>query len=77
MGPEQLELLRTKSMEVIDQIRAETEFEPRTGPLCRWCEYNDICPAFETKVPSSAPAPKKPAPKPPGQLEPPGQLDLL
>ena len=29
----------------IDRIRAETHFEPKTGPLCRWCEFADICPA--------------------------------
>ncbi len=67
--PEQLELLRTNTMEVIDQIRAETEFEPRTGPLCNWCEYNDICPAFAATTASTRPAPEETAAAPPGQLD--------
>ena len=43
-SPEQLGQLREQSIELIDRIRAETSFEPRPGPLCRWCEFNDICP---------------------------------
>jgi len=43
--PEQLESLRAETVELIDRIRAEERFEPRTSALCSWCEYNDICPA--------------------------------
>jgi hypothetical protein len=31
-------------MQVIDAIEAESEFRPRPGPLCRWCDYASICP---------------------------------
>ncbi len=41
---QQLGRLREESIALIDRIRAETSFEPRPGPLCRWCEFNDICP---------------------------------
>jgi len=44
--PEQLESLRVETVELIDRIRAEECFEPRTSALCSWCEYNDICPAL-------------------------------
>jgi putative RecB family exonuclease len=43
--PEQLETLRAETMALIDRIRAEERFEPRPGPLCRWCEFASICPA--------------------------------
>ena len=43
--PEALEELRASTVALIDQIRAESVFEPRPGPLCAWCEYAEICPA--------------------------------
>jgi len=43
--PEQLESLRSETIERIEEVERETEFEPRVGPLCRWCEYNDRCEA--------------------------------
>ena len=54
-SPEQLDSLRSDTAALIDRIRAETEFAPRTGPLCRWCEYRDGCsasPMRQTDVPS-------------------------
>lgn len=44
--PEQLDSLRRETTELIDRIRAESEWAPRTGPLCDWCEYREMCPAF-------------------------------
>ncbi len=43
--PEQLEELRHATRSTIDRIRCETEWEPRTGPLCSWCEFRALCPA--------------------------------
>jgi putative RecB family exonuclease len=63
-SPEQLDSLRSDTAALIDRIRAETEFAPRTGPLCRWCEYNDICPA--------SPVRRRTALGEPGQPPPPG-----
>ena len=66
-------------------------FEPRTGPLCQWCEFNERCPGTPLRDPQlatweealPAPAPK-PKPKPahreaspgPSHAEDPGQLSL-
>jgi putative RecB family exonuclease len=70
--PEQLGDLRRETCLAIDRIRAETAFEPREGPLCRWCEYQSLCPVF-------AASRREPEPPPP-DLEPPepelGQLSL-
>ena len=55
--------LRDQTIELIDRIQAETPFEPRPSPLCRWCEYREICPA------SPARRARAPEPPPPGQPE--------
>ena len=33
-------------MGVIDQIRDETRYEPNKNPLCDWCEFKSVCPAW-------------------------------
>jgi putative RecB family exonuclease len=43
-SPEQLEEVRAGAIGLIDEIHAATEFAPRPGPLCRWCEFRKICP---------------------------------
>jgi len=46
--PEQLQALKAKTIEVIDQITEKTrlnEFPPQETMLCDWCEYYSICPA--------------------------------
>ena len=64
--PEDLGALCRDTIDLIDRIRAERSFEPRPGPLCRWCEYQGICPAFaeaapvEPTEPTIAPAPADP-----------------
>jgi putative RecB family exonuclease len=67
-SPEQLAGLRESTIGLIDRIRSETAYEPRPGPLCRWCEYAEICPASGMK----RTAPPAVAPPPP-----PGQISLL
>ena len=71
--PAALEELRTSTLALIDRIRAETVFEPRPGPLCRWCEYAGICPASGL-APSPFPFPP-PLPSLPPRV--PVQLSLL
>ena len=56
--PESLVDLRRETMELIDRIEVEQDWKPTPGPLCRWCEYNDICPASPVREerPEAAPA---------------------
>jgi putative RecB family exonuclease len=56
--PEQLAELCADTRAVIDRIRAETAWLPREGPLCRWCEYQSVCPVFA----GAARLPEPPAP---------------
>ena len=60
--PEALDKLKADSIVLIDRIEATTEYAPKPGPLCRWCEYRDICP--DALLPSEEPEP----PFPPGDV---------
>jgi putative RecB family exonuclease len=75
--PEQLEALRGETMALIDRIHAERRFEPRPGPLCRWCEFAGMCPA--APAPASDAAGRGEPPHPAEGPAPParGQLSLL
>jgi putative RecB family exonuclease len=42
---EQLDELRQETVERIHEIEAAREYPARPGPLCRWCEYAEVCPA--------------------------------
>jgi putative RecB family exonuclease len=85
--PQQLEALRGETMALIDRIHAEQRFEPRPGPLCRWCEFAGRCPAAPASASASASASAPAAdaagrPEPPHPVEGPaptprGQLSLL
>ena len=44
---EQLEALRTATIDRIDEIQRESAYEPKTSRLCDWCQYRSICPAFQ------------------------------
>jgi putative RecB family exonuclease len=72
--PAQLDQLRAQTIELIDRIRVETAFDPRPGPLCRWCEYYGICPTNPDATPAQVPQGESAGPEgaPPG-----GQLELL
>lgn len=37
------------------RIDAE-DFEPKKGPLCNWCHFQDICPAFDNVAPTMSDA---------------------
>lgn len=60
-SPDQLDELRTDVIALIDRVEAEEEFAPSPGPLCRWCDYNDICEA------AAVPRQAEPEPTAPGQ----------
>lgn len=42
---EQLDRLRQDTIALIDTIEAASEYPARPGPLCRWCDYRELCPA--------------------------------
>ena len=44
--PEQLDALRSDTIDVIDRIGRETEYKPKKNTLCNWCEYQSICPLW-------------------------------
>jgi len=75
--PEQLERLRGDTIGLIDRIESEREFAPKTGPLCRWCEYRELCDAsphhdpalaaeLEARRAEEARKPREPSPAAPG-----------
>lgn len=42
---EQLDELREGTVALINRIDSATEYPTQTSPLCRWCEFREICPA--------------------------------
>ena len=42
--PEQLLEIRQKTLDLIQRIETDTEFLPKGGPLCAWCDYQALCP---------------------------------
>jgi putative RecB family exonuclease len=73
--PEALAALREETKDLIDRIRAEERFEARPSALCRWCEFNAICPASATRgaapadlAPAMDGAPPAPAPPEPAAI---------
>ena len=45
---QQIEESKQKILSIIDQIK-ENSFEPRSNPLCGWCQYQPYCPLFKHK----------------------------
>ncbi len=60
--PGEIEQHRRKTIGLIDTIEGTKAFPPRESPLCRWCEYNDICPVF---VAAGSPGGSEKNPAPP------------
>lgn len=48
--PEQLEVLRADTIQLIDRIEAEKDFEPRKNDWCDWCEFRAACPLWKHVV---------------------------
>ena len=42
--PEQLGQVRQDTLQIIREIEGDTQLAPREGPLCRWCNYQSLCP---------------------------------
>ncbi len=49
-SPDALESLRTRTVDLIRRIEETREFPPTESALCRWCEYQDICPLWTHRV---------------------------
>lgn len=43
---EQLEQLKEETRKLIKKIESAKEFPHNKSPLCSWCEYKDVCPAW-------------------------------
>ncbi|MDR2944762.1 MAG: PD-(D/E)XK nuclease family protein [Methanosarcinales archaeon] len=41
-------------IQTIELASWENDFKPRVGKLCRWCEFSEICAAFEASVRTDA-----------------------
>ncbi|MGZ4877564.1 MAG: ATP-dependent helicase [Candidatus Angelobacter sp.] len=48
-SPKQLDSAREKIEEAAEGI-SRGEFDPRPGSHCRWCDYQNLCPATEQRV---------------------------
>ncbi len=44
---EELKNLKEKTIKLIQEIESTTYFPPNKSPLCDWCQYKDICPAWK------------------------------
>ncbi|MEE2673124.1 MAG: hypothetical protein VX466_04970 [Myxococcota bacterium] len=57
----------TREAAVIDRVRKEEHFEAKKNPLCNWCEFKSVCPAWHPDAqppqPRSAPQQASTAPK--------------
>jgi len=43
-----IDVMKKTLADTINKIE-EKQFEPRLGPLCPWCDYKEICPAYATE----------------------------
>lgn len=77
--PAQLGELRERTVALIDDVRAETEFAARKNSLCDWCEFRSVCPAWNPHARQPRPAEPPRAPRAPQPVAAPGpkQLSLL
>lgn len=48
----QLKQLKEDTLKLIKEIESTKEFLPTKSPLCSWCEYKPICPAWGNKPPA-------------------------
>lgn len=67
---EQLEDLGARTIQLIDQIEASSSYPANPGPLCRWCDYREICPSalLPASDAGNASSERTPPPEPTGSL---------
>ena len=49
-SPDALEGLRARTLDLIRRIESTQEFPPTESALCRWCEYQEICPLWKHRL---------------------------
>jgi putative RecB family exonuclease len=49
-SPDALEGMKARTLELIQRIEATREFPPTESALCRWCEYQEICPLWKHRI---------------------------
>jgi putative RecB family exonuclease len=70
----QLDTLRAETIALIDKIEAADTFPAKPGPLCSWCGYREICPAYagqDAETPGPVPVERRPTLAQDGEPHPP------
>ncbi len=57
--PEALDRLRAETISLIDRVEATSVYPAKPGPLCRWCEYRQMCPEALLPAPIEEPPPQE------------------
>jgi len=54
--PGDLDRVKKSCIGLIQTVEKAKEFGPKKGPLCAWCDYQEICPEWRGVKPTAAPA---------------------
>jgi putative RecB family exonuclease len=49
-NPDALESLKSKTLDLIRRVESTQDFPPTESALCRWCEYQEICPLWKHRI---------------------------
>jgi len=49
-SPDALEALKSTTLDLIHKVEATREFPPTESALCRWCDYQEICPLWKHRI---------------------------
>ena len=49
-SPDALENLKARTVDLIRRIEGTRDFPPTESALCRWCDYQDICPLWKHRL---------------------------
>jgi len=47
---DELQGMKSRTLDLIQRVEATKEYPPTESALCRWCEYQDICPLWKHRV---------------------------
>jgi putative RecB family exonuclease len=51
-----LDGVKSKCISLIQTVERARDFAPKKGPLCSWCDYQDVCPEWVGVKPAAPPA---------------------